>query len=529
MTENTGATRSTKVVLIEDDLDVAQDIQSSLLAPGAELSVIHETLLETGIATAKKAGAHAILLDWSLPDGRGLEMLQAVVEALPAAAIVVLGSPESTHETVDAVRLGAQDFLPKASLPPGNLARAVLHSVERKRSEEERAQRASDLQRSSEYKSEFLAQVAHHLQTRLDSLLTLSSLLRDTRSYNLSNEQRKWLSALRRGVEESQEVVGHVLDLSRAEATRAHFSARQAPVQTVLDAIESMFRHVAEAEGVTLRIEAAPDGRETLIPDGFCVTQIIQQLVSNAIRFTAGGAVTVRAEHVRAGGRLPTGDLVANDGVAITVADTGRGFTEEALARLLEFLAKKDDPGVHYESPGIGFAICRRLCDLLGSEIRARSRIGAGSEFTLFLTTIDGDVRQSRPDEATTGSITISFRMITRGRRAFIVDPDMRTVYQLTSALEKFGMEVTAAASPEKSFDSPELVRSDIVFIDVSIAEDLEEFFDRLERSSPADRKPRVLGLVTDGKRENWPSRLDARLRKPVQIADVVTALRRAL
>ncbi len=251
--------------------------------------------------------------------------------------------------------------------------------IEVKNSEIEIARRnleekAEQLALSSKYKSEFLANMSHELRTPLNSLLILSKLLADNEDRSLTEKQVEYAGTINSAGSDLLSLINDILDLSKVEAGK--MEVRPAPIglDAVRDFVERAFRPVAEEKGLEFEVHVDAELHETLTTDEQRLQQILKNLLSNALKFTHRGAVTLRISR-------------ANDErVAFAVADTGVGIPEDKLRLIFEaFQQGEGGTSRKYGGTGLGLSISREIARLLGGELDVHSTPGEGSEFTLYL------------------------------------------------------------------------------------------------------------------------------------------------
>ena len=228
------------------------------------------------------------------------------------------------------------------------------------------------LARANKVKTEFLASMSHELRTPLSAILGFADLLTSSPKETLSARARESLERIKRNGEHLLSLINDVLDLAKAEAGRT--DVRMAPLN-----ISQLARAcVAEVEslraGKDVRLVAdVPEAPVDIMSDAQRVRQILLNLLSNALKFTERGDVSVTVRQT------------ANE-VRIAVHDTGIGLAAQSMPELFqEFHQLEQGDGKRYDGTGIGLALSRRLARALGGEIEVRSREHEGSTFTLVL------------------------------------------------------------------------------------------------------------------------------------------------
>ncbi|MGY8564484.1 response regulator [Paracidovorax citrulli] len=228
------------------------------------------------------------------------------------------------------------------------------------------------VQRASQYKSEFLANMSHELRTPLNSALILSKLLGDNRHGNLTEEQVKFARTIHSSGTDLLNLINEILDLSKIEAGHVEVHAERFDIGKLLNDIGALLGPVATEKGLTLDISMTPDCPAVIESDRQRIEQILKNLLSNALKFTETGGVTVSASATRGGQ------------VTFSVTDSGIGIAVEQQSRIFEAFQQADGSiSRRYGGTGLGLSISQELARLLGGDITVKSEPGKGSCFQL--------------------------------------------------------------------------------------------------------------------------------------------------
>jgi CheY-like chemotaxis protein len=244
-------------------------------------------------------------------------------------------------------------------------------AVVRQRDDLARAQ--AELQRASAYKSEFLANMSHELRTPLNSSLILAKLLSENRDGNLTAEQIKFADTIYSAGNDLLTLINDILDLSKIEAGKLDVRPEEVTLARLADEMGDAFRPVARDKGIGLEVNVEAGAPATMVTDPTRLAQILKNLLSNALKFTERGGVSLRVSR-------------AGDGVAFAVKDTGIGIAPEQHEVIFEAFRQADGTtNRKYGGTGLGLSISRDLARLLGGELTLDSAPGRGSTFTLTL------------------------------------------------------------------------------------------------------------------------------------------------
>ncbi len=240
---------------------------------------------------------------------------------------------------------------------------AKSHELEQARALAEAASRA---------KSDFLANMSHEIRTPMTAILGYADLMLDPAQS--ADDRAACVQTVRRNGEHLLLLINDILDLSKIEAGMMRVEAIAVDPVQIVEEVASLMRVRALAKGLELRVAARYPLPASMHSDPIRIRQIVVNLVSNAIKFTHAGSVTV--ELSMAGER--------NERLRIAVRDTGIGLTSEQTAGLFQPFSQADESTTRrYGGTGLGLTISRRLARLLDGEISVESEAGCGSTFTV--------------------------------------------------------------------------------------------------------------------------------------------------
>jgi two-component system, chemotaxis family, sensor kinase CheA len=357
-------------------------------------------------------------------------------------------------------------------------------------------EKAQQLEISSLYKTEFLANMSHELRTPLNSLLILAQILSENKDGNLSPKQEEYIRTIYSSGNDLLHLINDVLDLAKVESGKIEIIPKEVEFHNVQEYIYSQFSHIARQKKVQFNVELSLDLPETFYTDVQRLQQILKNLLSNAFKFTESGSVSLEIRKITNEGigqqRIEEGNQPKSM-LAFSVIDTGIGIDKEKQETIFEAFKQADGTtSRQYGGTGLGLSISRELAQLLGGAIEVSSEKGKGSIFTLYLPYFPSSsklVEKSTIEEVAvslegqyplgvTGKAMEEERIkqhgkaMLRNKKILIVDDDIRNVYALTIALEKFEMDIIVAENGREGIEvlleNPD---TDLILMDIMMPE----------------------------------------------------------
>lgn len=235
-------------------------------------------------------------------------------------------------------------------------------------------ERADYLRRASELKTKFLSNVSHEFRTPLNSIISLARLLLDRMDGDLTSEQIKQVGFIESSACDLQDMVNDLLDIARVEAGKIRIRPKRFEVQELFSALKGMLKPLlADNNSVDLLFEETRD-LPPLHTDEGKVSQILRNLISNALKFTPQGRVSVSAK------------MIEDEDVLFEVEDTGIGIPQEHHETIFREFSQIENPlQEKHRGTGLGLPLCRNLAMLLGGGISLESEPGKGSKFSVII------------------------------------------------------------------------------------------------------------------------------------------------
>src|SRR6185312_12114936 len=261
----------------------------------------------------------------------------------------------------------------------------IKHNAAGLRDSEARAQEASRA------KSSFLAAMSHEIRTPMIGITGMLELLEHTR---LDAEQRRSIAIVQSSAQSLLQIIGDILDFSKIEAGRMELAPVDIDLRRLVEHTVGNYLGIASSKGLTLELAIDDALAPAYVADPLRLRQILANFLSNALKFTRTGGVTVHAERV----------AVLEDGresIALRVRDSGIGISDEQRALLFQpFSQAESGTARTFGGTGLGLAICRQLAELMGGTIELASKPGIGSAFSLVLPLAKGDAARVEPERS---------------------------------------------------------------------------------------------------------------------------------
>jgi signal transduction histidine kinase/CheY-like chemotaxis protein len=387
----------------------------------------------------------------------------------------------------------------------------------------ENERRAHEAQAESAAKSQFLANMSHEIRTPLNGLLGMAQALALD---ELTPSQRAKVDTMLGSGRTLMTVVNDILDLAKIDAGKLEITPVNVDPGIGLQRAIKLFRPLAEEKGIALSLNLDASLPARLRLDPMRARQCVDNLISNAIKFTQHGSVTLSA-------RITPG--AQGQLIEITVTDTGVGMNEEQVSRLFsEFMQADSSTTRQYGGTGLGLAISRRLARQMGGDITVESERGRGSTFRVTLRiedAIDEEKSDDRPDDS---PLSAAPRSDLRGKRVLLVDDNAinRKVAQMF--LAQYGLVVSEAVNGQEALNQLAAASFDVVLMDVHMpVMDGLEAMRRLRASKAGYADIPIIMLTADalsGDRERYlAAGANGYVSKPIDRRELIGAIVAAL
>ena len=366
-------------------------------------------------------------------------------------------------------------------------------------------------------KSEFLANMSHELRTPLTSVIGFSGLLQA--SEHLPAEERVYVERIATASEALLGVINDILDYSKLEADAIEMDPEPFDTRALVDGAAAIIESQCSAKGLTLNVVVAADTPERLTGDKGRLRQVMLNFLSNAAKFTARGAVTLKV-----GGRSQ-----ADGGwrMRVEVTDTGIGIPSEKIGELFRRFTQADASTTRvYGGTGLGLAISRRLIELMGGEVGVESAPGAGSTFWF-----EAPLAAATEEDVTAREETDRARKDALRGRVLMADDAAANRELVSAILRNLGLEIDTVADGAEAVHAAHSGLYDLVLMDVHmpVMDGLTATREIRRMQAQGERRIPILALTANVQADQvtrcLEAGMDGHLAKPIQITELAAAL----
>ncbi len=406
----------------------------------------------------------------------------------------------------------------RARLATDELNAALRHELTRNQALTREAQDLAVAARAADRtKSEFLATMSHEIRTPLNGVLGMVQVMALD---ELPTVQRERLAVVQDSASNLLDILNAVLDIARIEAGEMTITAAEFDVDRLIGPLGTLYGQIAAERGLAFALDLAPEARGGRLGDEVRLRQVISNLISNALKFTERGSISVR---------------IGGDAASLTceVADTGIGIPLDHQDTIFDKFVQADASNTRRSGgTGLGLAICRDLVALMGGKIGFTSQPGQGTTFTLTLPMPRTAPVSAGAQPAAPGPSAEDVR----GRRILIVDDNGANRMVLKTLLESQGLDCGQAADGHEAISAWRDGGWDLILMDIHMpgldGMDATQAIRSAELEAGRPRTP-ILALtasvMTHETQRYLGAGMDGVAAKPVQLGPLMRQIEQAL
>lgn len=365
----------------------------------------------------------------------------------------------------------------------------ILQSDELKEYNIELEIQKKQLDESNKLKSAFLSNMSHELRTPLNSVIALSGVLNKRLKGMINEEEHNYIGIIEKNGKNLLILINNILDLSRIESGREEISTSRFQVSDLINEITGLLEPVSSVRGISVTSQIADD-LPLIISDRSKFFHIMQNIISNAVKFTEEGHVKITAWSEGAN-------------LHVSVTDSGIGIPESFLPFVFDEFRQADDKASRkFGGTGLGLAIVKKYCQLLNGSIDVKSKQGEGSTFTVILPLrlselkVSSDENELHSEYRNRKNHIERAEMSGKGKTLLLVEDSEPQIIQLTEILKEEGFTIQVARNGREALESINFSIPDAMILDLQMPEvDGFEVL-RLIRNLEATRSVPVLILT---------------------------------
>lgn len=313
-----------------------------------------------------------------------------------------------------------------------------------------------ELEKSTKAKSEFLATMSHEIRTPMNAIMGMTHLLRKEEP---RDDQMEPLNILDFSGRTLLTLIDDVLDFSKIEAGRIEFESTEFDLHQLVSTIIETFRVTAANKNIELRSHIQKNLHPVLTGDPARLTQILNNLISNAVKFTEHGHVALSINKLKEEGEEIT--------IQFEVEDTGIGIANDRIESIFEsFTQASGSTKRLYGGTGLGLAISKQLTELQGGKVWVDSTLGEGSTFYIQLTFEKGAVKEASVDSS---SDVIFDEQLLHGLRVLLAEDNVVNQKVMSRFLERWSVELTVVDNGEDAVKEIKSSSFDVVLMDLQM------------------------------------------------------------
>ena len=451
---------------------------------------------------------HGFYFDLIILDNRfGLDICYKILKINPHQRIIIRVKLDNNENLSNFYIKGFDDFiyepLNKLSIDKtisnisekNDYSRLLARSLEKEKDIVSKYEtKLQESQRKLEQRSEFFASMSHEIRTPMNAIIGMSQILLEDSELNQTQQEN--VKMINRSSNMLLGIINDILDFSKIEAGKLILEKTSFDLNMILSYLADMISLKTQEKGINIIFDIDHNIGKNYFGDPLRISQILLNLISNAVKFTDKGEVTLS---------IKTGDLNENDksNIQFEVSDTGIGMSDEQLQHLFKSYSQAShDTSRKYGGTGLGLMISKQLVEMMDGKIWAKSEYGVGSTFFVNIV-LDNDTSATKRKYRLASKDIMDWKI-------FIIDSHIKSLNSLKNLLEYFHIQSYSASNIDEAKEILESKKFDLIFID-------ENIFDTFDFSAYKKESKSKIVVI-----ENWMSSLKSRRKENPTIDELL-------
>ncbi|MDP1746523.1 MAG: response regulator [Bacteroidota bacterium] len=489
-----------RILMIDDDKDdfmIVRDIIKDVVHH--KYTIDWRPSYEEGLKSIAEKNHDVYLIDYRLGAKTGLDLVKRAIEIGCEAPLIILTGENNFEIDNQAMNAGAADYIVKAAISGQMLESSIRYAIantnHKKEMQELNAalekrvksrtisleETLSKLKKSqielieaknkaeiaantaelcSRSKTDFLSCMSHEIRTPLNAIIGFTNVVFDT---NLTKKQKEYLNAIKTSGNLLMVLINDILDLAKVEAGKMTFEYAPFNLSNSISEILQLFETKIKEAGLQLAFKVDPTIPEFLIGDSVRLNQIILNLVSNAIKFTKKGKISIEIHKLN--------EDTENVTLAFSVTDTGIGIPQNNLNTIFDkFQQATTETSNIYGGTGLGLTIAKQLVELQGGTISVKSKVDKGSTFSFILSykkiksKFETETKEFVPKDLFGSPLIKNVKIL-------VAEDESLNQLLISTLLEKFGFEIDIAGNGKIVLEKLKKNNYDVVLMDLQMPE----------------------------------------------------------